>query len=71
MVCITFIKVLKMWFVRKPAPPQPPIHPETTALEVAGGFDAFFSLEDLDPDLDWHEALAAAWGLPYPEAENR
>ena len=71
MVFLTFIKMFKMLFAREPVLTPPPLPPETVTLEVAGGFDAFFSLEELDPDLNWPEALAAAWGLPYTEPENR
>jgi hypothetical protein len=34
-------------------------------FEVAGAFDAFVSLEDIESNLDWMEVLAASWGVPY------
>lgn len=37
-------------------------------LEVAGAIDAFVSLEDVAPDADWAEVLAAAWGVPCPSS---
>ncbi|MBW4421963.1 MAG: hypothetical protein KME13_22565 [Myxacorys californica WJT36-NPBG1] len=37
-------------------------------IEVAGAIDAFVSLEDVVPDADWAEVLAAAWGMPYPSS---
>ncbi len=70
MVCLTFIKMLKLFFARKSSPLKSPIHPDAVSLEVAGGFDAFFSLEDLNPDVGWREALATAWGVPYTEDDN-
>jgi hypothetical protein len=39
-----------------------------TVTEVAGAIDAFVSLEEIAPDLDWMEALAATWGMPCPES---
>jgi hypothetical protein len=56
-------------FLRKSTPVDPLVCPNPAPLEVAGGFDAFFSLEDFDPNLDWREALSAAWGVPYIEEE--
>jgi hypothetical protein len=46
-------------------------YPETglpAAAEVAGAIDAFVSLEEIAPHLDWMEVLAATWGMPYPES---
>lgn len=37
-------------------------------LEVASAIDAFVSLEDVAPDADWAEVLAAAWGVPCPSS---
>lgn len=37
-----------------------------TVTEVAGAIDAFVSLEEIAPNLDWMEVLAATWGVPYP-----
>jgi hypothetical protein len=69
MVCTIFFEILSMLFTRKSSPTKLPAPVEAASLEVAGGFDAFFSLEDFDPDLGWREALAAAWGVPYTEEE--
>ncbi len=33
--------------------------------EVGGMFDAFVSLEEISPELDWMEAIADSWGIPY------
>lgn len=38
-------------------------------LEVGGAIDAFISLEEIAPDVDWTDALAASWGLPYTASE--
>ncbi|KAM3098503.1 hypothetical protein ACKFKG_05590 [Phormidesmis sp. 146-35] len=40
---------------------QPTMH----HIEVAGAFDAFTSLEEIESGLDWMEVLAASWGVPY------
>jgi DNA-binding transcriptional regulator YdaS (Cro superfamily) len=37
---------------------------DAATLEVAVAFDAFVSLEELVPDLDWEDALVSAWGIP-------
>jgi hypothetical protein len=33
-------------------------------LEVASSLDAFTSLEEMAPGMDWQNLLAATWGLP-------
>lgn len=46
-------------------------YPETkspTVTEVAGAINAFVSLEEIAPNLDWMEVLAATWGVPCPES---
>ncbi|MBD1844180.1 hypothetical protein H6F89_12375 [Cyanobacteria bacterium FACHB-63] len=35
------------------------------ADEVGGMFDAFVSLEEISPELDWMETIADSWGIPY------
>jgi hypothetical protein len=40
---------------------QPTMH----QFEVAGAFDAFTSLEEIESNLDWMEVLAASWGVHY------
>lgn len=35
------------------------------ADEVGGMFDAFVSLEEISPELDWMEAIADSWGISY------
>ncbi|MGV0027648.1 hypothetical protein [Phormidesmis priestleyi] len=40
-------------------------HQTMHQFEVAGAFDAFVSLEDIESNLDWMEVLAASWGVPY------
>jgi hypothetical protein len=40
-------------------------------FEVAGAFDAFVSLEEIAPNLDWMEVLAESWGLPVPKLQSR
>lgn len=34
-------------------------------LEAGGMLDAFVSLEEISPELDWTEAIADAWGIPH------
>jgi hypothetical protein len=33
-------------------------------MEVASSLDAFMSLEEMAPGMDWQNLLAATWGLP-------
>ena len=33
--------------------------------EVGGMLDAFVSLEDIAPSLDWMETIADSWGIPH------
>jgi hypothetical protein len=40
-------------------------------IEVAGAFDAFVSLEEIESNLDWMEVLAASWGVPCPSPADR
>lgn len=35
------------------------------ADEVGGMFDAFVSLEEISPELDWMETIADSWGIPH------
>ncbi|MCU0551065.1 MAG: hypothetical protein MUC48_17090 [Leptolyngbya sp. Prado105] len=37
---------------------------ETPIREVAGMFDAFLSLEEIAPGLEWIDAIADSWGIP-------
>ncbi len=36
-------------------------------LEIASSLDAFTSLEEMAPGMDWQNLLAATWGLPAVE----
>jgi hypothetical protein len=38
--------------------------PSAIDLEVASSLDAFMSLEEMAPGMDWQNLLAATWGLP-------
>jgi hypothetical protein len=38
--------------------------PGAIDLEVASSLDAFMSLEEMAPGMDWQNLLAATWGLP-------
>jgi hypothetical protein len=40
------------------------VAPGAMDLEVASSLDAFTSLEDMAPGMDWQNLLAATWGLP-------
>jgi hypothetical protein len=40
------------------------VAPSAIDLEVASSLDAFTSLEDMAPGMDWQNLLAATWGLP-------
>ncbi len=42
----------------------PPKSEEAPIREVAGMFDAFVSLEEIAPDLEWMDAIADSWGIP-------
>jgi len=33
--------------------------------EVGGMFDAFISLEEISPELDWNEVITDTWGIPH------
>jgi hypothetical protein len=46
-----------------PRSPQPESE-KTPIREVAGMFDAFVSLEEIAPGLDWTDAIADSWGIP-------
>ncbi len=40
--------------------------PKVQAIDEVGGmFDAFVSLEEIAPDLDWMEVIADSWGIPH------
>ena len=40
--------------------------PKVQAIDEVGGvFDAFISLEEISPELDWMEAIADSWGIPH------
>jgi hypothetical protein len=51
-------------------PDHIPVRSQDFELEVAGAFDAFVSLEDIAPNLDWMEVIAASWGVPNPQSEQ-
>lgn len=38
--------------------------PVAIDLEVASSLDAFTSLEEIAPGMNWENLLAATWGLP-------
>ncbi|NJM46150.1 MAG: hypothetical protein HC860_08185 [Alkalinema sp. RU_4_3] len=38
--------------------------PGAIDLEIASSLDAFTSLEEMAPGMDWQNLLAATWGLP-------
>jgi hypothetical protein len=40
------------------------VAPGAIDLEVASSLDAFMSLEEMAPGMDWQNLLAATWGLP-------
>ncbi|HTL87785.1 MAG TPA: hypothetical protein VL134_00175 [Leptolyngbya sp.] len=53
------------------SPFDPPQFPDSedspkaqAADEVGGMLDAFVSLEAIDPELDWTDAIADGWGIP-------
>lgn len=41
--------------------------PDLAGLEISGSIDPFVNLEEIAPELEWSEAIAAAWGLPSPD----
>lgn len=46
--------------------PDSEANPKAQAADEVGGmFDAFVSLEEISPELDWMEAIADSWGIPY------
>lgn len=66
------IKVRPMAFLSKPLPKRNRFNSQPVCeIEVAGAFDAFVSLEDISPSLDWMEVLAASWGVPYCPTTDR
>lgn len=44
---------------------------QNVEVEVAGAFDAFISLEEIESGLDWMEVLAASWGVPHATSEEK
>jgi hypothetical protein len=71
MVFVSFVRAYTMFFNRNPVSAEPSkvnLQP-SPCFEVACGFEAFCSLEELAPNLDWHEVLAASWGIPYVEED--
>lgn len=66
------IKVRPMNFLSEPLPKQDHFKAQPVCeIEVAGAFDAFVSLEEISPNLEWMEVLAASWGVPYCAANDR